>query len=329
MTNILVTGAAGYIGSHACKALAKEGYIPIGYDNLVNGHPWAVRWGPFENGDIADKSRLDEVILRYKPEAIMHFAAYAYVRESVQNPLKYYRNNVAGSITLLEAICKHGIDRFIFSSTCAIYGHPEVLPIPEMHTPRPSNPYGKSKLMVEQMLKDLDLTYGVRSVSLRYFNAAGADIDAEIGEDHNPETHLIPLVLDTAMGRRQNITIYGDDYPTPDGTCIRDYLHVADLVDAHILALRHLEKGGQTSCFNLGNGKGFSVKEVIETAGRVTGKKIPTVLSSRQAGDLPILVGDARLAMRDLGWSPKFSFLETQIQHAWEWHQQHFKKIEQ
>lgn len=325
MANILVTGGAGYIGSHACKALAKAGYTPIAYDNLVYGHSWAVRWGPLEKGDIADKSRLDKIISRYKPEAVMHFAAYAYARESVQNPGKYYRNNVAGSSILLETVLDHDIDKFIFSSSCAIYGMPEVLPIPETHTQRPINPYGSSKLMVERMLRDLDVAHGIRSVSLRYFNVAGADIDAEIGEDHNPETHLIPLVLDTALGRRPSIAIYGDDYPTPDGTCIRDYIHVADLVDAHILGLMYLEKGGKTACYNLGNGQGFSVNEVIETARRVPGKEIPTVLSPRQAGDAPVLIADARLAMKNLGWSPKYPALETQIMHAWEWHQRHFK----
>lgn len=325
MANILVTGGAGYIGSHACKALAEAGYTPIAYDNLVYGHPWAVRWGPLEKGDIADKSRLDKVISRYKPEAVMHFAAYAYARESVQNPRKYYRNNVAGSITLLKTVLDHSIDKFVFSSSCAIYGIPKVLPIPETHRQRPITPYGSSKLMVEQMLRDLDVAHGVRSVSLRYFNAAGADKDAEIGEDHYPETHLIPLVLDTALGRRPSIAIYGDDYPTPDGTCIRDYIHVADLVDAHILALIYLEKGGQTAFYNLGNGQGFSVNEVIETARQVTGKKIKTVFFPRQAGDAAVLIGDARLAMKNLGWSPQFSSLETQISHAWEWHQRHYK----
>lgn len=325
MANILVTGGAGYIGSHACKALAKAGYTPIAYDNLVYGHSWAVLWGPLEKGDIADKSRLDKIISRYKPEAVMHFAAYAYARESVQNPVKYYRNNVAGSSILLETVLDHDIDKFIFSSSCAIYGMPEVLPIPEKHTQCPINPYGSSKLIVERMLRDLDVAHGIRSVSLRYFNAAGADIDAEIGEDHNPETHLIPLVLDTALDRRPSIAIYGDDYPTPDGTCIRDYIHVVDLVDAHILGLMYLEKGGKTACYNLGNGQGFSVNEVIETAHRVTGKEIPTVLSPRQAGDTPVLIADARLAMKNLGWSPQYPALETQIMHAWEWHQRHFK----
>ena len=230
--NILVTGGAGYIGSHACKALAKAGYTPIAYDNLVYGHEWAVKWGPFEQGDILDRKRLDEVIKKYRPAAIMHFAAFAYVGESVEQPGKYYRNNVTGSLTLLEAMRDHGVPYIIFSSTCATYGEPEQIPIPENHKQSPINPYGHSKLMIEQMLSDFDVAHGIRSVSLRYFNAAGADPDGETGEDHDPETHLIPLVLDAAIGKRPSITIFGDDYDTPDGTCIRDYIHVTDLASA-------------------------------------------------------------------------------------------------
>lgn len=251
--NVLVTGGAGYIGSHACKALSQKGYTPITYDNLVHGHRWAVRWGPLEVGDINDRARLNAVIQQYRPEAIMHFAAYAYVGESVLDPGKYYRNNVAGSLTLLEAARDHGIDKFIFSSSCATYGTPEQIPIPEAHPQHPINPYGASKLMIERMLADFGSAHGLRSISLRYFNAAGADPDAKIGECHDPETHLIPLILDVAAGKRPVLTIFGEDYDTPDGTCIRDYIHVTDLADAHLLALQLLDRGEESTVFNLGN----------------------------------------------------------------------------
>ena len=247
---VLVTGGAGYIGSHTCKALHKQGYTPIAYDNLVYGHPWAVRWGPLEEGDIADRQRLDAVISKYQPVAVMHFAAYAYVGESVTDPGKYYRNNVAGSLTLLEAIRDHHVDKFIFSSTCATYGVPNDIPIKEDQPQNPINPYGASKLMIERILQDFDHAHGIKSVCLRYFNAAGADPDGELGEAHDPETHLIPLVLDAISGRRENIKIFGDDYDTPDGTCIRDYIHVSDLADAHVLALQALERGAKSSIFN-------------------------------------------------------------------------------
>ena len=317
---ILVPGGAGYIGSHACKALAKAGYTPVAYDNLVYGHEWAVKWGPFEQGDILDRNRLDEVIKQYQPTAIMHFAAFAYVGESVDNPGKYYRNNVTGSLTLLEAMRDNYINNFIFSSTCATYGEPEEIPIPEGHKQLPINPYGQSKLMIEQMLSDFDVAHNLKSVSLRYFNAAGADPDGDTGEDHDPETHLIPLVLDAAAGKRPSITIFGDDYDTADGTCIRDYIHVTDLADAHVKALKYLEQGGQTTQYNLGNGKGFSVKEVIETAKKITGKKIPVVTGPRRHGDPPRLVGDAARIRKDLNWSPEYADLETIIETAWKWH---------
>ena len=319
--NILVTGGAGYIGSHACKTLAKAGYTPIAYDNLVYGHEWAVKWGPFEQGDILDRKRLDEIIKKYRPAAIMHFAAFAYVGESVDEPGKYYRNNVTGSLTLLEAMRDHGIPYIIFSSTCATYGEPEQIPIPEDHKQAPINPYGHSKLMIEQMLSDFDTAHNLKSVSLRYFNAAGADPDGDTGEDHDPETHLIPLVLDAAIGKRPSITIFGDDYDTPDGTCIRDYIHVTDLADAHVKALKYLKQGGETTKFNLGNGTGFSVKEVIETAQNVTGKEIPVVMGVRRPGDPPRLVGDAERIRKALNWSPEYADLETIINTAWRWHQ--------
>lgn len=318
--NVLVTGGAGYIGSHACKALVKAGYTPIAYDNLVYGHEWAVKWGPLEIGDIADRNRLDAVIEQYQPEAVMHFAAYAYVGESVQDPGKYYRNNVAGTLTLLEAMRDRGIDKLIFSSTCATYGIPDQVPISEDHPQRPINPYGMSKLMIEQILRDFDHAHGLRSISLRYFNAAGADPHGEIGESHDPETHLIPLVLDAAVGFRPIITVFGDDYDTPDGTCIRDYIHVSDLADAHILALKALEDGASTTAYNLGNGKGFSVREVIDVAKKVTGLAIPFVISDRRAGDPANLVGDATTIKSRLGWKPELTELEDILKSAWVWH---------
>jgi UDP-arabinose 4-epimerase len=321
MKHVLVTGGAGYIGSHACKALAAAGYVPVSFDNLVYGHEWAVRWGPFVQGDLLDRVALDAVLEKYRPIAVMHFAAYAYVGESVENPGKYYRNNVVGSLSLLEAMRDHGVDKFIFSSTCATYGVPAVVPIPETHAQHPINPYGASKLMIEQMLRDFDVAHGLRSISLRYFNAAGADPDGETGEAHDPETHLIPLVLDAAAGVRPEIVVYGDDYDTPDGTCIRDYIHVTDLADAHVLGLRALEAGAATTAYNLGNGRGFSVKEVIDTSRKVTGRDITVRMGSRRPGDPPRLVGDATRIKQELGWRPQHAELEDMIGTAWKWHQ--------
>jgi UDP-arabinose 4-epimerase len=320
MSPVLVTGGAGYIGSHACKALAQAGYTPVTYDNLVYGHDWAVRWGPLEIGDIADRERLNAVIAKYRPTAIMHFAAFTYVGESVQDPGKYYRNNVAGTLTLLEAARDHGIERFIFSSTCATYGIPQQVPIREDHPQSPINPYGTAKWMMERILADFDRAHGLRSMSLRYFNAAGADPEGHIGEDHDPETHLIPLVLDAAMGKRNAIQVFGDDYDTPDGTCIRDYIHVTDLAAAHVLALQVLERGAKTDCYNLGNGQGYSVKEVIEVAQAVTGKTIPVQMAPRREGDPARLVGDASQAVSHLGWQPRFHRLDQIIETAWRWH---------
>jgi UDP-arabinose 4-epimerase len=317
---VLVTGGAGYIGSHACKALARAGQVPVAYDNLVHGHRWAVKWGPFEQGDIADRSRLDDVIERHRPDAVMHFAAFAYVGESVLDPGKYYRNNVAGSLVLLEAMRDHGIDKLVFSSTCATYGVPQRLPLTEEHPQQPINPYGMSKLMVERMLADFDVAHALRSISLRYFNAAGADPEGEIGECHDPETHLIPLVLDAAAGLRPHITVFGDDYDTPDGTCIRDYIHVSDLADAHVLALRALETGMASAAYNLGNGQGFSVREVVDCGRRVSGREIPERKGARRAGDPPVLVGDASRIRQELGWQPRHSELASIIESAWRWH---------
>ncbi len=318
---VLVTGGAGYIGSHACKALAQAGYTPVVFDNLVYGHRWAVRWGPLEVGDIADRERIDQVIRRYRPAAVMHFAAFTYVGESVTDPGKYYRNNVAGTLTLLEAMHDHEIRRMIFSSTCAIYGMPQQIPMTESHPQTPINPYGASKLMIERILEDFAAAHDLRSVSLRYFNAAGADPEAEVGELHDPETHLVPLVLDAAAGRRSAITIFGDDYDTPDGTCVRDYIHVTDLAQAHVLALRALESGAGSTAYNLGNGKGFSVREVIDCARRVSGREIPVEMGARRPGDPARLVGDASRAIAELGWSPAYADLDQIVATAWAWHQ--------
>lgn len=319
--NILVTGGAGYIGSHACKALARVGYTPVSYDNLVYGHRWATRWGPLEQGDINDRARLDAVIDQYRPIAVMHFAAYAYVGESVQDPGKYYRNNVAGTLTLLEAMRDHAIDQCVFSSTCATYGVPERSPLREDHPQRPINPYGASKLMIERILRDFDAAHGLRSIALRYFNAAGADPDAEIGESHDPETHLIPLILDAAAGSRPAIAVYGDDYDTPDGTCIRDYIHVTDLAQAHVLALQALLQGAGSAAYNLGNGQGYSVRQVIDCAARITARPIPVEVGARRPGDPPKLVGDAQRIRRDLGWQPQYAELDSILGTAWQWHQ--------
>jgi UDP-arabinose 4-epimerase len=318
---ILVTGGAGYIGSHTCKALAREGYLPVSYDNLVYGHENAVRWGPLERGDILDRKRLDEVIVDYRPEAVMHFAAYAYVGESVTDPGKYYRNNVAGSLTLIEAARDHGIGLFVFSSTCAVYGIPDKLPISEAALQEPVNPYGASKLMVERILADFGAAHGLRSISLRYFNAAGADPDNEIGEAHDPETHLIPLALDAASGRRPSVTVFGTNYDTADGTCVRDYVHVADLADAHVKALRALDGGALSDVFNLGNGRGFSVREVVDAVERITGLSVPIILGDRRAGDPAVLISDAGKARDRLGWEPRIAKLDEIIRTAWAWHQ--------
>ncbi len=320
MSNILVTGGAGYIGSHACKALACAGYTPVSYDNLVYGHERAVKWGPFEKGDILDRERLDRVLRQYKPEAVMHFAAYAYVGESVEQPEKYYRNNIFGSFGLLEAMRDNNVHKIVFSSTCAVYGEPTQVPINEQHPCNPVNPYGASKLTVEHMLRGFHAAHGLRSISLRYFNAAGADLDGEVGEDHDPETHLIPLVLDAAAGVRPSITIYGDDYDTPDGSCIRDYIHVTDLANAHVRALNSLNQNEQCTYFNLGIGAGYSVQEVIERARRVTGKSITAEIGPRRPGDPPRLIADAARAHEELCWQPVYTELETIVQTAWEWH---------
>jgi UDP-arabinose 4-epimerase len=318
--SVLVTGGAGYIGAHACKALARAGYLPVTYDSLVRGHEWAVKWGPLVRGDISDRRRVDRAIAEYQPVAIMHFAAFAYVGESVGDPGKYYHNNVMGSLTLLEAARDAGIQNFVFSSTCATYGTPASLPIVEATPQFPINPYGASKLMVERILTDFGGAHGIRSIVLRYFNAAGGDPDGEIGEDHQPETHLIPLVLDAASGRRPSVTVFGTDYPTPDGTCLRDYIHVSDLADAHVLALERLLTGAGSDVFNLGNGQAFSVRQVVDSVERITGLAVPVKLGDRRPGDPAALVSDATKARDVLGWRPRLDDLDEIVRTAWAWH---------
>lgn len=321
--NILVIGGAGYIGSHMCKCLAGAGYRPVVLDSLVYGHRDAVRWGPLVEGSIADSKTVGSVLEEYRPEAVMHFAAFTYVGESVTDPARYYRNNVASTIDLLEEMVRRKLSRFIFSSSCAVYGEPEITPMAEDHPQRPISPYGRTKRMVEEILRDFEAAYGLRSVCLRYFNAAGADPDGELGEDHRPETHLIPLVLQTALGRRERIGVFGEDYPTPDGTCIRDYIHVTDLARAHLLALERLLDGAPGDAFNLGNGDGYSVREVIETARRVSGREIPVDILPRRPGDPPALIGTTRKAAETLGWTPQYADLETIVKTAWDWHHAH------
>ena len=321
---ILVTGGAGYIGSHAVLALRDAGYEVVILDNLVYGHRELVEKVlkvELIQGDTGDRALLDQLFKTREFAAVMHFAAYAYVGESVSQPAKYYRNNVVGTLTLLEAMCEAGIKNFVFSSTCATYGVPQQIPISENQPQQPINPYGMSKLMVEKILSDFEHAYGLRSVRFRYFNAAGADPQGRLGEDHEPETHIIPLVLLTAMGKRESISVFGTDYDTPDGTCIRDYIHVTDLAQAHILGLDHLLKGGSSEVFNLGNGQGFSIQQVIEAAHVVTGRPIPVTLADRRPGDPPILVGSGEKAKRLLGWQPQYADLETILEHAWQWHQ--------
>ncbi|CAN1211817.1 UDP-glucose 4-epimerase GalE [Tumidithrix helvetica PCC 7403] len=321
---ILVTGGAGYIGSHAVLALQQAGYEVLILDNLVYGHRDLVETALHAEmivGDTNDRALLDRLFADRAIAAVMHFAAFAYVGESVTEPDKYYRNNVVGTLTLLEAMVAAKIPYFVFSSTCATYGVPLQVPIPEDHPQNPINPYGMTKLMVEQILKDFDRAYGLKSVIFRYFNAAGADPQGRLGEDHQPETHIIPLVLWAALGKRASISVFGSDYPTPDGTCIRDYIHVADLAEAHVLGLRHLFHNGTSETFNLGNGNGFSVKEVIEVAQQVTGREIKAILCDRREGDPPALVGSGEKARNMLGWNPQYADLEQILKHAWQWHQ--------
>ena len=314
---ILVVGGAGYIGSHMVKQLRQAGFDVAVADDLSSGSRDAVQGAALHVGDIGDADFVDAVLRATKPAAVMHFASFIQVGESVSDPAKYYRNNVTATQTLLDGMRAHGIARFIFSSTAAIFGEPEYVPIDEAHPKRPINPYGRSKWMVEQMLEDYDRAYALKSVCLRYFNAAGADPDGELCECHEPETHLIPLILQVASGRRPHIGVYGDDYATLDGTCVRDYVHVADLCDAHLLALRQLLDGAASARYNLGNGNGFSVREVIDAARRITGHAIPTVIGPRREGDPPVLVADSGAARAALGWQPQYVALDTIVAHAW------------
>jgi len=325
---ILVTGGAGYIGSHAVKALEERGFQTIILDNLVYGHRDLVEINlkaKLVAGDINDRAFLDRLFTTTKIDAVMHFAAFAYVGESVTDPAKYYRNNVVGTLTLLDAMREHGVTNFVFSSTCATYGNPQSIPIAEDHPQHPINPYGAGKLAIERVLKDYDPAYGLKSVIFRYFNAAGADPDGLFGEDHNPETHLIPLILQAAAGKRASISVFGTDYDTPDGTCIRDYIHVTDLAQAHVLGLEYLLEHQTSQIFNLGNGSGFSVKEVVDTARQVTGKEIAIEECPRRVGDPAGVIGSSTKARQMLGWQPKYADLNTIVKHAWNWHQsRHF-----
>jgi len=319
-SNIIVVGGAGYIGSHTCKALAMSGYHPVVYDNLSNGHIEAVKWGPLEQGDILERKKIDYVFKKYAPEGVMHFAAYTAVGESVQEPGKFYRNNVVGSLNLLESMRENNVDKMVFSSTCAIYGIPEKLPLSEDHPQNPINPYGASKAMTEKMLFDFSDAYHMKTISLRYFNAAGADPEKEIGASHYPMTHIIPIVIEAACGQRPFVEIYGSDYPTPDGTGVRDYIHVSDLADAHILALEYLKKGGESTAFNLGTGTGYSVRDVIRAVEKVSGKTIKTREISRRPGDAPIFVAKSDYAEKIMGWKAKYVNLEDIVKTAYEWH---------
>lgn len=319
--NILVTGGAGYIGSHACKALSANGFQPVVYDNLARGHRSLVKWGELVVGDLHDSAVLDDAFRRYRPEAVLHFAAFAYVGESVEDPQKYFHNNVVGSLNLLRVMQEHAVRNIVFSSTCATYGAPRSLPITESSEQIPTSPYGVSKLMVEQVLRAYSDAYGLRAMMLRYFNACGADPAGETGELHDPEPHLIPRVLDAATGHLETLEIFGTDYPTRDGTCIRDYIHVSDLADAHVAALRVLLAGGETRALNLGIGTGFTVREVIRAAERVTGRSLRLRESPRRAGDPPELVADSSRAASVLGWRPRFTDIAEMIQTAWNWHQ--------
>tara|TARA_R110002072_G_scaffold401_10_gene2684 strand:+ start:3439 stop:4425 length:987 start_codon:yes stop_codon:yes gene_type:complete len=321
MGNVLVTGGAGYIGSHACKALKAAGFTPVTFDNLVTGWQDAVKFGPFEQGDLLDRTRVDQVFAQYQPIAVMHFAALSQVGESMAAPGKYWRNNVFGSLTLIEAAVAARCLNFVFSSTCATYGDQDNVILDENSTQFPINAYAASKRAIEEILRDFEVSNGLRSVIFRYFNVAGADPDGEVGEFHQPETHLVPLMLDAIDGKRDALTIFGTDYDTPDGTCIRDYVHVCDLVDAHVLGLKWLQEGKPSRVFNLGTGSGFSVREVIDHSREVTNRAVPFKQGERRAGDCTKLVSGSQRAMDELGWKPDRSTLRQMITDAWRWHQ--------
>jgi UDP-glucose-4-epimerase GalE len=316
---VLVTGGAGYIGSHTCKSLARAGYLPVTIDNLTRGHKWAVRWGPLEEHDISDKKSVVRCLERHDIQAIIHFAAFAYVAESVQAPEKYFQNNVINTLNVLAAMLDVGVRTFIFSSSCAVYGSPESVPISESCPRRPLNPYGETKRVIENALQWYGCAHGLRSVALRYFNAAGADPDGEIGEAHEPETHLIPLAIRTALGQRSHLEINGTDYQTYDGTAIRDFVHVTDLADAHVRALKYLLAGGRSTVLNVGTGRGYSVREIIQAIERAAGMKVRTRSSPRRVGDPPVLIADSRKAKSTLGWEAPYSDLETIVETALSW----------
>jgi UDP-glucose-4-epimerase GalE len=317
---VLVTGGAGYIGSHTCKELSRFGFTPVALDNLCQGHNEAARWGPLEVGDLADSGFLDRIFSQYRPIAVLHFAAHAYVGESMEDPLKYYRNNVAGTITLLDAMRRHRTQLMVLSSSCATYGLPKSVPILESDPQRPINPYGASKLMVERVLADSGSAYGFRYVSLRYFNAGGADSEGLTGEAHEPETHLIPLAILAALGKKEHLQIFGDDYDTPDGTCVRDYVHVSDLAMAHVMALQYLQRGGESVALNLGSDAGSSVRQVVDCVERYARRRVPVVVRGRRPGDPPVLIADSSAARRLLGWQPLHSTLDEIVASALRWH---------
>lgn len=317
---VLVTGGAGYIGSHTAKLLAQCGHTVVTYDNLSTGHRWAVRWGPLVVGDLDDCKLLRDTLILHNIDAVIHLAASAYVGESIENPRKYFWNNVPNALHVLDAMHAAGVKNIVFSSTCATYGMPQTLPIPESHPQEPINPYGESKLFVERVLHWYGEAYGVNWVTLRYFNAAGADSDGEIGEVHEPETHILPIAMDVALGKKGVVNVYGGDYPTPDGTAIRDYTHVLDLGRAHMMALEHLASGGESIALNLGTGKGHSVLAVIRAVEKASGRPVPIRLADRRTGDPPELLADPSLAQRVLGWQPFYSDLDSIVHSAWKWH---------
>ena len=324
--NVLIVGGAGYIGSHMVKMLAQAGHQVVTLDNLSTGYRDAVKYGEFVEGDISDSSLLDKLFSDNQFDGVMHFASFIEVGESVRDPAKYFRNNFTNTLNLLDAMVRHQVKYFIFSSTAAIFGEPEYTPIDEKHPKNPINPYGRSKLMVEQALEDYEKAYGLQAVCLRYFNAAGADPDGELGERHNPETHLIPLILQAASGRRDSISVFGEDYPTTDGSCVRDYIHIVDLCSAHLLALNHLMAGNGSRRYNLGNGNGFSVLQVIDVVQKLSSQGFKVLRAGRRAGDPAILVADSSLAKSELGWCPEYDDLSLIVEHAWNWETSHFGK---
>lgn len=316
---VLVTGGAGYVGSHTCKALAAAGYRPVTYDNLQRGHDWAVQWGPLEVGDLRDAERLGAVVRKHTPVAVFHFADLLRIAESIRNPGLYWRNNVVGSLNLAEACYAAGVPFVVYSSTAAVYGLPEQLPIPETHPLRPISAYGSTKLAIERCFGDFHAAGGAQFSALRYFNAVGSDPEGDVGEAHTPKHHLVPMALEVALGLREQLDVFGDDYDTADGTCVRDFVHVSDLADAHVTVLERLKAGLDGGVWNLGTGRGFSVREVVESVRRVTGHAIPTRVAARRPGDPPALVADASKAARELGFQPNYTELDTLIAHDWAW----------